>query len=155
MRLVFLYLEIIFVKKGCEMKKICLIICAFIVFVGLNLSYSTPLFYTKGQEIEVYLGSASSLAKIERVDFYEFLTLNQVMGESVEYQAQDFCLQEFLDRYNAKLVFSENTSQGQSYFAYSKKIRYKKTINGKLVNLQVFVSNQRVKVGSPIIFGSF
>lgn len=136
-------------------KRFLLIVSVVMLLIGLTLSYSAPLFIKKGKTVEAYIGSASSLAKIEKVDAFSFVLLKGVKGESVELDYSEFNLFNFLKEFRAKLLFSEQTEEGISYYAYSPKIPYEKRINGITVNLHVFVSGERVKVGSPIIFGSF
>ena len=136
-------------------KKTCFIISVSIFLFGMIISYSKPLFYNKSNGIEVYLNSSSSLASMEKVDLFQFIFLKNVKGESVLLDKEGFNLQAFLDEFGAKLKFSESVAEGVSYYAYSPKIPYEKMVNGKLVNLHVFVSKSCVKVGSPIIFGSF
>jgi hypothetical protein len=54
----------------------------------------------------------------------------------------------------AKIIFTEQIEEGTSYYAYSPTIKYRTKIKNKIINLQIFVG-KGVKVGSPIIFGSF
>jgi len=136
-------------------KKVLLVFSAVILLLGLTLSYSAPLFLKKGKKVEVYMGSSSSLAQIEKVDLFSFVLLKGVKGESVELDYSEFNLKKLLKEFRATLKFTERTEGGVSYYAYSPKIPYEKIINGKTINLHVFVSSARVKVGAPIIFGSF
>ena len=136
-------------------KRFLLIVSVVMLLIGLTLSYSAPLFIKKGKTVQAYIGSSSSLARIEEVDALSFMLLKGVKGESVELDYNEFNLSNFLKEFRAKLLFIEQTEEGVSYYAYSPKIPYQKQINGKTVNLHVFVASERVKVGSPIIFGSF
>lgn len=136
-------------------KRFLLIVSVVMLLIGLTLSYSAPLFIKKGKTVQAYIGSSSSLAVIEEVDALSFMLLKGVKGESVELDYNEFNLSNFLKEFRAKLLFIEQTEEGVSYYAYSPKIPYQKRINGKTVNLHVFVASERVKVGSPIIFGSF
>jgi hypothetical protein len=136
-------------------KRFLLIVSVVMLLIGLTLSYSAPLFIKKGKTVQAYIGSSSSLARIEEVDALSFMLLKGVKGESVELDYNEFNLSNFLKEFRAKLLFIEQTEEGVSYYAYSPKIPYQKRINGKTVNLHVFVASERVKVGSPIIFGSF
>ena len=136
-------------------KRFLLIVSVVMLLIGLTLSYSAPLFMKKGKTVEAYIGSSSSLAVIEEVDALSFMLLKGVKGESIELDYGEFNLSSFLKEFRAKLLFVEQVKEGVSYYAYSPKIPYEKRINGKMVNLHVFKSCKRVKVGSPIIFGSF
>ena len=136
-------------------KRFMLIVGAIILLVGLTLTYSAPLFYKKNKMIEGYVGSNSSLARIENLTFFEFVLKKGVQGESVRLEIDGFNLEHLLKEFNAKVFFIEEIEGGISYYGYSPKIPYEKLVNGKTINLHVFVSSTHAKVGSPIIFGSY
>ena len=137
------------------LKKLCLIILVIALALGFNLSRAKPVFYGVNDRVEVYLSNPSSTAEIKTVSLLEYKCLTNVVGESVQMLKNDFDLDKFLDRYSAKIRFTENTEHGVSYYAYSNKIKYKKVVKNTLVNIQIHISKALVKIGSPIIFGSF
>ena len=137
------------------LKKLCVFLLAVVLVFGVSFAYRKPLFSGKENKVEVYLNSPSSLAQIKSVSVLEYYNLTNIVGESVQIDAKNFQLNEFLDKYSATVKFTEKTLQGVSYYAYSPKIKYKKVVNETLVNLQIHISDKSVKVGSPIIFGSF
>lgn len=124
--------------------------CLFSVY----FTNKTPIFSDYGKNYELYIASASSSAKIINVNDKEFPFVFNVKGQAVSLDKQTFDLDAFISDFNAKIVFSEQVAGGDLYYAYSPKIKYKKKIGSDTVNLQVFIGEQ-VKVGSPIIFGSF
>jgi hypothetical protein len=71
----------------------------------------------------------------------------------------NFDLDAFLVRHQATIVFTEEIESGVSIYAYSKSVKYRKQIKGKIVNLQIFIpkekQNKDITIGTPIIFGSF
>ena len=77
-----------------------------------------------------------------------------VKGESFT-APLNYDYKKLLEELNAKIVMTEDASEGNSYYAYSKKIRYCKTINDKKINLHIFVGKTGITVGTPIIYGSF
>lgn len=115
----------------------------------------TPVFKGYADEYEVYLGNKGSLSQIISVNESDFIYLENLSGESFTIDKENFNLEKFLTDYDAKLVFVEEIESGISYYAYSKKIKYKANIDKKLINLHVFIGKTNIKVGSPIIYGSF
>ncbi len=122
--------------------------------LSVYLFNSTPI-VTGVERIEVYLYSSSSNAVIKTVEVKEFAFISNVKGECVKLKAKDFDLENFLSGYGAQVVLTESFDGGKSFYAYSPKIRYRETVCGKRVNLQVAIRGQTVTVGSPIIYGSF
>ena len=115
----------------------------------------TPIFANFSPELELYIGAPDSTAEIITVDTNKVPFLLNVCGEAFTIVKYEFNLNEFLDEFSASTVFTEKLENGVSYYAYSNKIKYNQTINGRKINLQVFIGEQMVKVGSPIICGSF
>ncbi len=137
------------------LKKFGVILSGLILIFGIIAVNAQPIFSSYANDYEVYLHSDSSLAQIKRVNKTEYLFLQGVKGESVQIQANDFDLKNFLNDFNAKVQFTEGTNDSQIYYAYSPKLKNIKTVKGKKVNLQVVVAEERVVLGSPLIFGSF
>lgn len=134
-------------------KIICLAVCVFSLF-GVWVSGRTPVFAEYSDSYELYVGSASSNARIITVDEKSFPFVQKVSGEGVTLD-DDITVQEITEKFDAKLIFTESVAEGVSFYAYSEKIGYKAVVRGEKVNLHVFVGKDYVKVGSPIIYGSF
>ncbi len=115
----------------------------------------TPVFGKFASELELYIGAPDSTAQIITVNAEKVPFISSVYGEAFTTSREEFNLNQFLDEFRAEMVFTESIEQGVSYYAYSSNIKYGQLINGKRVNLQVFIGDSTVKVGSPIICGSF
>lgn len=134
------------------------IFVSFLVFLLIFLSVGfndKPIFRNYSNEYEVYLNSASSTAQIKKVGISDFYFIKNLKGESAYINKNEFDLLSFLTEFNAEILFLETTEQGVSYYAFSPKIKYQTTLNNQCVNLHVHISEQVVKVGAPLIFGSF
>ena len=70
-------------------------------------------------------------------------------------EKQEFELHSFLLEMGARIVFSEKTDKKVCYYAYSPKIKYIERVNNHNINLHIVIGENSVKVGSPIIYGSF
>ena len=134
--------------KKCALS-FALIFCALLI-VLLN---TTPIFSGYANYFEVYYGD--SAGQIHTVDYKEYFLSNNIKGESVTFQKTNFSLDDFLKDFKAKIKVTENIESGVNYYAYSKKIPYRQKVYGKTINLQIFVGEQTVKVGAPMIYGSF
>ena len=136
-------------------KKLCCLFLSLISLVAVGYLNRAPVFGGFASELEVYIGSPDSTAQIITIGVEQIPITNGVCGEAFTTKKQDFDLNGFLSKFSAKLLFSESIEGGISYYSYSSKIKYNQTVNGKKVNLQVFIGENSVKVGSPIICGSF
>ena len=135
-------------------KRIFVFLMAIICLLTTFFINKAPIFANYSDNYEVYLSSASSTAQILSVSKGEFYFLNDIKGQAFTARKEQFDINEFLSAFSAKTVVIEEIAGGISYYAYSPKIKYKKEFAGETVNLQIFVGDT-VKVGSPIIFGSY
>lgn len=129
------------------------IILTFILLYGLN----APKVSTKKTPYcsEVYLtdGSHGEIKALKKTN--ASLILNK-KGEAHVY-LEILNIEDALNYYNAREVFREQSEWGISVYAYSKRIKYEKVINGKKINMHVNVNkkNNLTKIGFPIIYGSY
>ena len=143
----------IFIFKKIIKSLVCLISVATVF--GIYACSQQPLFYGYANTFEISTLSYSSNASFYTVEEREYrFTFNRT-GESCEIFTLGRNVQEILSDFSAKTVFIEETAEQTSYYAYSDKIQYLKIINGKKVNLHISVSSEKIKMGSPVIFGSF
>ncbi len=131
----------------------CLTVCMIIIYAIAFLN-ATPVFRGYANKYELYIGDNSSCASVISVNADEYPFIHNIYGESCTITG-DFNLTEFLSDMNASLIFYENIGDGMNYYAYSPKIKYKKEILGKTVNLHVYISKSKIKVGSPLIYGGY
>lgn len=136
------------------LKKASVLLASLVLFMGLWLSVR-PVFYGRANRLELYLKSNSSNAQIVRVNGNDLQLASGVKGECFKTDKKSFELEDFLLEFQAKKVLEESTQDGQSIYAYSPKIRYCRKIQGKTVNLQVFVGKEEITVGTPLIFGGY
>jgi hypothetical protein len=127
-----------------------LVLSPLLIFVLFSAN-AKPVFYECIDTLVVYtsLGSDGRIIKAD-----SGLLIGRVKGESFKLQ-KDFDLSLFLNEYKGEIVKVEEIPEGVSYYCYSNKIKYCKEFKGKKVNLHVFIGENGVTVGSPIIFGSF
>lgn len=131
----------------------------FIVFLSvafmlsLYFTVNKPLFSDYADRYELYLKENSSVAEIVNADNYSFPFYVSVKGEACVVKCGDE--KEIIGDFNAEIIFTEETDDAVIIYAYSKKIPYEKIVSGKKVNLQIAKRNGVIKVGSPLIYGSF
>ena len=109
-------------------------------------------------ESEYYLYSSSSQAKIvESVGFADsfFLTGEKsVFCFSSELEAENYAAA-LLEEQGAEIVFVEECMGVRSIYAYAPKRGGGVALSGKRVNLHLAIKDERVCVGTPIIFGGY
>ena len=135
-------------------KCLVLLICGVCILGcwGIN---NKPIFSDYASEYTVYLQNSSNFSKVKKANNLQyFLTFNK-SGESCFVNQEQFNALELANRFNAKLVFTEEVEQGINYYFYSKEIKYSQKLNGHKVNMQVFVASDYAVLGCPIIYGGY
>ena len=132
------------------------ILVAIMVFIGFSVDCGGNL---KGEgEHYFYLYDNSSLAKTVKLDeaaasvFFYFK--NQLKGESVIFNSAEKA-NALIEEFCATLVLCESGNDFYCEYFYTPKIKNFVQIDGKKVNLHFSYSNDRIKVGTPLIFDSF
>ena len=136
-------------------KKIALCLICVLVLSLTIFTNKTPIFKGYASDFELYLNSPSSSANIVTANAVTFIKYKNVCGESFNVDKNEFDLQKFLSDFCASLIYTEELEHGVSYYLYSKKIKYRTTLFGSIINLHVFVSDSSITIGSPLILGSF
>lgn len=134
--------------KKCAVPFAVIIAVILIVFVSI-----APIFNGYSTTFEIYRGDSGS--QIQTVDYKGYVLAGKIKGEAVTIDKQGFDLDKFLRAFRAKIKVMETVGQGVNYYAYSTKIPYSQRVKGKTVNLQIFMGETTVKVGTPMIYGSF
>ena len=137
------------------MKKYFILFLCLITFILTLYSVKMPVFHEFSEVSTLYVGEANSNCKIvmTKNSFVPFIL--SVRGESVQIHNKNFNLNSLLAHFDARLIFIEELEEGTSYYAFSNQIKYRKIMKDKVVNLHVFIAENYVVLGSPIIFGSF
>lgn len=136
-------------------KKISVFALSLVMVFTFFLLQRKPVFINYGQSFEIYLNGDGSLSQGVVVSIKDYILYGNITGESCVVSESGFSVNDFFADFNAKVLFTETVDEGVSYYGYSSKIKYVQNINGKRVNLHVFVGKDQIKVGSPIIYGSF
>ena len=140
------------------LKKVSLIFTAIILILITGITNTKPVFGGFADNFdcyEIYTSTYSSTENIIAVTtLKEYLSVAKKKGESCRGRG-DASKDSIFSAFNARLIYIEETKEGTSYYGYSNKIKYQTEIKGGKVNLHVFVAKDYIKVGSPIIFGSF
>lgn len=134
------------------MKRILYIFISLIILVFSWALHSTPVLSGLGKSVEVSVSLGGSASNFITVPSGTPIWAN--FGESVVVDSEENLL-EFIKLYNIDFLFSESTFDGVSYYGYSKKIPHVEIVNGKKVNFHVHCAGRVVKVGIPLIYGSF
>lgn len=137
------------------LKKVLTILSALVLIICLFFLNNSPLFTGDTSSYEIYLDDCSNSNAIVSIKQGDYPFIFNKKGESVCIEKQTFELHSFLLEMKARLIFSEQIDGKICYYAYSPKIKYIESVKNQNINLQIVVSDVVVKVGSPIIYGSF
>ncbi len=135
------------------LKKFSRVLVTLFFILSICFAYlvnARPIFLDYGGEYEIYFLNGSFTAPQK--------TNSKILPLGVKGEActiYDKTAEELFSDFNADVIFIEEIDGGINYYGYSPKIRYTQSINGKIVNLHVFVGKEKIKVGTPIIFGSY
>lgn len=111
--------------------------------------------FNGGENYVFYCGTSSADCKTVRADKNAKVMrifLGNVCGEGAEYKELD--IKEFLTSVGGKIIFSESAAGIVNYYC-SADLPYSTVLDGTEINLHIAVCENSVKVGSPIIFGSY
>jgi hypothetical protein len=129
-------------------------LCAGIIIFAFLLFAGRPCF-TNGGSYTYYIGKGSKNCKVVNTSSYNpfmRLTLSGVCGEGCEYSNTN--LSTILAEYNAEIIFCETLSDSVNYYCRAS-LPYSITLYGEEINLHICVRADKIKVGSPIIFGGY
>jgi len=116
---------------------------------------SEPVFAGFTDRLNVYCFYNSSNAVTLNTSVFGSRFILSKTGESFSVASGEIDPEEFIKKMDGKLIWTEKTEEGTGYYAFSEKIRYKKTVNGKTFNIHVFVGKEKTTVGTPMIYGSY
>ncbi len=122
--------------------------CAFFLFAVLH----SPML-KEGESHIFYLGESSSAPAVSANSPLAKLFLGDVKGESAVYSGDRYA--EFSQKFDAKLLFTEQVEGATSYYLYSPALGGGVFLKGEKVNLQIAVGGGQTVVGTPLIFGSW
>lgn len=124
------------------LKKVAGLICLFSIFM-LYAFNATPRF-----NVEITYGKKSNciVQNVLIATFYDSVSATLT---------RDFNYDVVIEKTQAKLQFVEEVDGIKSYYYYSKKLAKNEVVKEVKVNLQIAVSSNYIKIGSPIIYGGF
>lgn len=125
-----------------------------VCFLGAFAASRAPLFAEFSDTFELYLKKGSFDSYITTVGIEDYRLSGDVEGEGCTVK-EGITAEEIMRAFSATVVFGEETEDGISYYCYSENIRYRENLKGKEVNLQIFESSRGIKIGAPLIYGSF
>lgn len=134
-------------------KLLAIIFCALLLLTLFNFTYFNSRLVLGGVGVEHKLFASSSSSQIVEVGYFGRFTA-KVKAETCV-AGEEFNLSSFLQSKNAVIVFTETCSAGVNVYAFSPEIYYLEKINGKKINIHVFIGENDIKIGSPIIYESF
>ena len=142
-------------KAICTLVALCVsVFCAFSCY-GVRVC---KLHKIEGKRT-FYLHSSSSWA--EQTEWLRLRDIPYIQGESVHFsfesdgEKREEFLRSVLKLYKAELVKIERASDTVSYYAYAPYLYKGLEIDGERVNLHIAFGEERVAVGTPILFGGF
>jgi hypothetical protein len=133
-------------------KRFLVLAVCLIVFLSFSLIYSIPILSGYQKKVTSYFYSNSSLSvESDKI----FLLPSGKTGEEITLEKDKVSVRKIISDYNAKILMTERIEEGISVYAYSDKIPFFKRVFGKKINLHIFIGKSYLKVGTPLIFGSF
>ena len=136
------------------LKKFSVVIASLLLVICLFIANRVPIL-DRANEYEIYLESYSMTNRIKMAKKNDYKFIFGVKGESVTLKDDNFCLDEFIKELDVDIVYKENLGEVVCYYGYSKKVKYLEMVDGNLINVHVAIREESVKIGFPLIYGSF
>ena len=164
-------------------KNVCVKIWAFLASVlsialifTLSLPLSRPLVSLGAENVGTENVEKNGMELVSRREYSLFSTSSSahfssgetlaalpfIRGETVIFSTRNRekskqAAQKIVSFYDAEINFTESVCGGVSYYCYSKKIgsSHSTIIGDQAVNLHVFVGDNEVRAGVPLIFGGY
>lgn len=136
------------------LKKTFCAILSVLLLAAVWTASGRSVFENVGDNGRFYFYNSSSLAGSVKTDDFCVAAYMLRTGESVTIdESEDY--RKIFSEFDAQLVFTEEIEEGVSYYGFSEQLKYKKVLNGKVVNLHVFVGKDYTVAGTPIIYGGY
>ena len=120
-----------------------------LLFVALTFFNYTSPFNGLNKEVIFYKDGGGSLAK-EVTGKFNFLGS---LGESTTLSIEE--TKALFESLSAKVMFIEEVEGTKNYYCYTNSLKNGVVLKNEKVNLHFSLSNGKITVGTPLIFGSF
>lgn len=100
----------------------------------------------------------SFIVKTKANDFKNVKSnLSNVLGESISFNACKSSIDKVVKFYNVKIENIENVGDIVCLYGYTENSLFERSLNidGKLINIQIAFSNDKMTIGNPIILGDY
>ncbi len=81
--------------------------------------------------------------------------LDNTLGVAYIYPKDDKRIDELIDKFSAKIHYSQSLEDGVTYYGYCKGLDKSVEIDGKEINIQIVSNKDNIIVGFPLIMGSY
>ena len=135
------------------LKKFICLALSFLTLYSLKVVSAKPIFSAFSSSFEICIGEKSN-GSFYTVNNLSYGLFNGITGESCTVD-ENYTEEYVISFFNAEKVFVERVENLTITYYFSPSINKVEIINGKKVNLQTCKSNNYLKVGSPLIYGSF
>lgn len=146
------------------MKKFLILVMVVGVLASISCMYSVNDIFPDGmQDAELYINSTNygknlsmMICSINPDKLGKTLKSGQnILGFGATYRQGVTTEQEILSKCRAEIVKVEVVQDIIVYYAYSSRLGQGVSIDGKHVNLQIATDKSKIKIGSPLIMGSY
>lgn len=132
------------------------IICVAAALITLALAWTAnSVKFAEGRAFELYSKSVSSRAEIVAADDACYRAELLRTGEKITLTGGEEELEKLIESLDVKIVYIEKTEFGTSYYGYSEKLKYRKTVGERVVNFHAFKGESEIVVATPVIFGGY
>lgn len=141
-----------FLRQFLKLVSLTVAACAIIAIIAVC---ATKPCFKDSKSYTFFVGDTSKNCREVHADGNYALTkimLSDVCGESAEYSSLD--IDKYLKSVNGEIIFTETLSDSVNYYCKAD-LPYSVKLYGEEINLHICVKKDRVKVGTPIIFGGY
>ena len=81
--------------------------------------------------------------------------LDNTLGVAYIYPKESAEVSELIDKFSAKIRFTQDLEDGATYYGYCKGLDKSVEIDGEKINIQIVSNKDNIIVGFPLIMGSY
>ena len=123
-------------------------ILAIVLLITSFILYGKSSEFLKGENLIMVINGKSSGEFLEYKSFSNYEGLFTSLDKSYNYL-------ELVDNLDAKFVKCEELNGCKNLYFYTNKLPKREVIDGKLINLHVAISEDKISIGTPLIYGGY
>ena len=137
-----------------------------LVVLGLSMQIKVPegavemQIYSKTESLSEKCGYVDKMSNFNIYHYEKTIgikdgRLDNTLGVAYIYPKESAEVSELIDKFSAKIRFTQDLEDGATYYGYCKGLDKSVEIDGEKINIQIVSNKDNIIVGFPLIMGSY